>query len=77
MEVTTTNISLVASNKIICMIYAMPQQLDVDQTNIFYFQYLELGLEASVISHRQECDKLNKLHIFAYFIKGDINLDLV
>jgi hypothetical protein len=69
-EVTTTNISLVASNKIICMIYAMPQQFDVDQTNIFYFQYLELGLETSVISHRQECDKLNKLHNLHILIKG-------
>lgn len=52
------------------MIYAMPQQFDVDQTNIFYFQYLELGLETSVISHRQECDKLNKLHNLHILIKG-------
>ncbi len=40
MEVATTNIALVASNKIICMIYAMPQQLDGDQTNVFWKHFL-------------------------------------
>jgi hypothetical protein len=49
----------------------------------FYFQHLEQGLEAFVISHMphppmgQNVIDYNKLHIFLFVIKRDINLEFV
>jgi hypothetical protein len=49
--------------------------------HVFYFQHLEQGLETFIISHMPPMGEnvidYNKLHIFPFRIKRDINLELV
>jgi hypothetical protein len=49
--------------------------------HIFYFKHLEQSLKTFIINHRLfmgENGKIyHKLHILLFFIKRDINIDLV
>jgi hypothetical protein len=49
--------------------------------HIFYFQYLEQGLETFIIGHRMPIGEnvvnCNKLYIFLLLVRVDINLELV